>query len=103
MDYHRPGDIASLSQTQINLAFLHSLGDSWSTFHQSMDPRIYAMKTATLFAEVTATDDANKQSNSNSNSTFQAYSSSLLSFFFFFFNGGNVRKWRHAVGMIVFI
>jgi hypothetical protein len=72
-----------------------------------MDPRIYAMKTATLFAEVTATDDANKQSNSNSNSTFQAYSSSSLSSSFFLssssLNGGNVRKWRHAVGMIVFI
>ena len=51
VDYHR-GDIPPLSNIQINLTFLRSLGDDWRSFQQSMAPHIHTIKPATLFAEV---------------------------------------------------
>ena len=59
VDYHR-GAIPPLSSTQINLAFLRSLGSSWASFQQSMGPRIHTIKPATLFAEVLAFELQNR-------------------------------------------
>jgi hypothetical protein len=62
VDYHR-GTNPLLSNIQINLAFLHSLGDDWKSFQKSLGNQINTLKPATLFAEVlafhTPTDEPN--------------------------------------------
>ena len=52
VDYQRGTALPHLSDVQINLAFLTSLGDDWKAFHTSMSGRINSIKPATLFSEV---------------------------------------------------
>jgi hypothetical protein len=47
VDYHR-GSIPLLSDIQVNLAFLRSLGESAKTFQQSMGARIHTIKPSVL-------------------------------------------------------
>jgi len=50
-NYHRE---SPLSDVDVNLAFLQSLGDDWRTFQQSLGSRIHSISPPTLFAEVLA-------------------------------------------------
>ena len=56
VNYHR--DIP-LSNIDVNLAFLQSLGDSWKTFQQSIAPRLHSITPPTLFSEVLAFESSN--------------------------------------------
>ena len=57
VDYQCPGDIQPMTNTQINLAFMRSLGDDWKVFNQALGDNINAMKPAELYAQVQAYDD----------------------------------------------
>ena len=59
VDYQRPGDIPLMTNTQINLAFMRSLGDDWKVFHQALGDRVNTLKPAELYAQVLAYDEAN--------------------------------------------
>jgi hypothetical protein len=50
--YHRPPDVNPMSNTEVNLSFIHSLGESWCTFHQSINNELPTMPTSDLFARV---------------------------------------------------
>jgi len=51
VNYHRE---SPLSDVDVNLAFLQSLGEDWRTFQQSLGSRIHSISPPTLFAEVLA-------------------------------------------------
>jgi len=48
-----------LSDVDVNLAFLQSLGEDWRTFQQSLGSRIHTLSPPILFAEVLAFDSNN--------------------------------------------
>jgi hypothetical protein len=52
VDYHRPPDVDPMSNTEVNLSFIRSLGESWRTFHQSINNELPTMPTSDLFARV---------------------------------------------------
>jgi hypothetical protein len=56
VNYHRK---SPLSDVDVNLAFLQSLGEDWRTFQQSLGSRLHALAPPMLFAEVLAFDSAN--------------------------------------------
>src|SRR5436190_22979321 len=55
-DFHMPTDTTLLSVSQVNLAFLNSLGTPWKLLHQALGDSTYTMKTGELFARVEAMD-----------------------------------------------
>jgi hypothetical protein len=48
-----------LSNINVNLAFLQSLGESWKTFQQSIAPRLHIITPPILFSEVLAFESNN--------------------------------------------
>lgn len=54
VDYQRGISMPHLSDIQINLAFLNSLGYEWKGLHTSMGGRINSIKPATLYSEILA-------------------------------------------------
>jgi hypothetical protein len=61
VNYHRE---SPLSDVDVNLAFLQSLGEDWRTFQQSLGSRLHTLAPPMLFAEVLAFDSANNPVNS---------------------------------------
>jgi hypothetical protein len=51
VNYHRE---SPLSDVDVNLAFLQSLGEDWRTFQQSLGPRLHTHSPPMLFSEVLA-------------------------------------------------
>jgi len=51
VNYHRE---LPLSDVDVNLAFLQSLGEDWRTFQQSLGSKIHSISPPMLFAEVQA-------------------------------------------------
>ena len=58
VDYHAPPGTPQMSKSQINLAFLRSLGKPWETFQQAMGDKAHDITTGELFARVKAIDEA---------------------------------------------
>jgi gag-polypeptide of LTR copia-type len=55
VNYHRE---APLSNIDVNLTFLQSLGEPWKTFQQSIAPRLHSITPPTLFSEVLAFENS---------------------------------------------
>lgn len=69
VNYHRD---SLLSNIDVNLAFLQSLGESWKTFQHSMGPRLNTITPPTLFAEVLAFEASNRSAASEPSSNAHA-------------------------------
>jgi hypothetical protein len=63
LDYHR-GDIPPLTNIEVNLTFLKSLGEEWKPFQQSLGSRIHEMPPVILYAKVEAFSEYKRQSES---------------------------------------
>ena len=61
VDYHR-SNISPLTNDEINLTFLKSLGDDWQIFQQSIGPRLHGMSPPQLFGEVLVFDSKTHRS-----------------------------------------
>jgi len=46
-----------MMRTQINLAFMRSLGEDWKVFNHALGDKVNVMKPAELYAQVQAYDD----------------------------------------------
>jgi hypothetical protein len=73
LDYHRGSDIPPLTNTEVNLTFLKSLGEEWKPFQQSLGSRIHELPPAILYAEVEAFSESKLESERKPNIG-QAYS-----------------------------
>jgi hypothetical protein len=62
VNYHRE---SPLSDVNVNLAFLQSLGNEWITFQQSLGSRLHSLAPPMLFAEVLAFDSSMDLSSSS--------------------------------------
>ena len=63
VNYHRE---SPLSDVDVNLAFLQSLGEDWRTFQQSLGSKIHSISPPMLFAEVQAFESSKSTSTSTS-------------------------------------